>query len=235
MLLLHFLIAIAVITVGMASMPLPFTRELSVTSPLLTGNDVKIAQTLLSRDDRVPPSFIVSGTFDESSAAATSAFQSHVGLKVTGVVDSETAQKLLDTHSADGFKDDGFTAASRGYLYKIHIPVHTNRSIETISTLFDKDNNVLMTFTTRTHGHRDDGSSAPWPDFGNGDVGLNQFTSNGDTVTGLIELDLNTPEPDPALYVQLIILYKYIRVIIFFMVLHLHIYVCLSSECISLS
>ena len=47
--------------------------------------------------------------------------------------------------------------------------------------------------------YRDDGSNAPWPDFGNGDVGLNQFTSSGATVTGLIEVDLNTPEPDPDL------------------------------------
>ena len=48
--------------------------------------------------------------------------------------------------------------------------------------------------------YRDDGSSAVWPDFGNGDFGLNQFTTNGDTTTGLIEVDLNTPEPDPDLY-----------------------------------
>ena len=43
-------------------------------------------------------------------------------------------------------------------------------------------------------------SSNPWPDFGNGDVGLNEFTTNGNSVTGLIEVDLNSPEPDPDLY-----------------------------------
>ena len=37
-------------------------------------------------------------------------------------------------------------------------------------------------------------------DLGNGDVGLTQFYSNGNTVTGKVELDLNSPEPDPSLY-----------------------------------
>jgi hypothetical protein len=139
------------------------------------------------------------GVFDAASAVATSQFQKAAGLKVTGAVDADTAQKLLDLHSSDGYKDSGFTAASMGYLFKLHVPVHTNRSIETVSTLYDKENNVLLSFTTRTHGHRNDGSSAAWPDFGNGDVGLNMFTTDGASVTGLIEIDLNTPEPDPAL------------------------------------
>ncbi len=87
-----------------------------------------------------------------------------------------------------------------GYKYKVHIPVHTNRSIETFATLFDKDNNKLMTFKVRTHGHRADGTTQAWPDYGNGDVGLNQFSSSGNTVTGLVEIDLNTPEPTPSVY-----------------------------------
>jgi hypothetical protein len=87
-----------------------------------------------------------------------------------------------------------------GYLYKIVIPVYNNRSIETTSTLYDKDNNVVLTFTTRAHGHRNDGSSAAWPDFGDGDIGLSQFASSGATVTGLIAIDLNTPEPNSQLY-----------------------------------
>lgn len=107
----------------------------------------------------------------------------------------------IELHSADGVKDSGFTAASRGYLYKFFIPVYTNRSIESSGSLYDAQNNLIMTFPVRTHGHRDEGSpSAPWPDFGNGDYGLNQFTSNGATTTGLVEMDLNSPEPDPAMY-----------------------------------
>ncbi len=82
----------------------------------------------------------------------------------------------------------------------MHIPVYSNRSIESYATLFDAENNKLLTFRVRTHGHRGDGSSDSWPDFGDGDIGLNEFSSSGNTVTGLVEMDLNSPEPDPALY-----------------------------------
>lgn len=182
-----------------STMPLPFTRELYLTSPMMKGNDVLIAQTLLIRDEAVNP-ITTDGYYGNDSTEATKLFQQAHGLKVTGIIDSTTAQLLLDLHSADGYVDTGFTAASLGYKYKIHLPVYNNRSIETIATLFDANNNILVQFKARSHGHRNDGSQAPWPDFGNGDVGLNQFTSNGNTVTGLFEVDLNSPEPDPTLY-----------------------------------
>ena len=120
--------------------------------------------------------------------------------KNSGIVDAITAQALLDTYSNDNYKDSGFTAASMGYKYKFHIPVHSNRSVETISTLYDAENGVLLEFKTRQHGYRDDGSQAAWPDFGDGDVGLNQFSSGGNTVTGLVEVDLNSPEDNPQVY-----------------------------------
>lgn len=167
----------------------------------MTGNDVLIAQTLLKRDAAVDPSFVVSGVYAADSAKATIDFQAANGLPNTdGVLDSVSAQALLDLHSDDEYTDSGFTAASMGYLYKFHIPVHSNRSIETYSTLYDQNNKVLLKFKTRTHGHRADGTDEPWPDYGNGDEGLNQFTSSGNTVTGLVEIDLNSPEPDPAVY-----------------------------------
>eukprot|EP01040_Poterioochromonas_malhamensis_P024952 gene24952-31011_t len=87
-----------------------------------------------------------------------------------------------------------------GYLYKFHIPVHKNRSIEIFSTLYDAKGNVLLKFRSRTHGHRDDGSEATWPDYGNGDIGLTEYVDDGNTVTGLVEMDLNSPEPSPAIY-----------------------------------
>lgn len=40
--------------------------------------------------------------------------------------------------------------------------------LESVATLYDAENNVLMHFKARTHGRRDDGASYPWPDFGNG-------------------------------------------------------------------
>jgi peptidoglycan hydrolase-like protein with peptidoglycan-binding domain len=178
-------------------MPLPFYREIKLSNPSMTGNDVLIALTLLSRDDSVSSSYKADSSFESEDVDATKSFQKAVGLTASGVIDSATAQKLLDLHSADNYKDDGFTAASKGYLYKVHMPVNQNRSIETTATLFDANNNVLLTFPVRTHGYRDDGSHEAWPDFGDGDVGLNQFTSNGMTVTGLIEIDLNSAEPDP--------------------------------------
>lgn len=189
-----------VFQISAAAMPLPFTRELTVTSPMQQGNDVIIAQQLLNREQAVSPSLNVDGIFGNDCARATKQFQSVVGLKETGTVDSVTAQKLLDLHSADGIKDTGFTAASMGYLYKLYIPVHNNRSVETTARLFDKNNKELLSFRVRTHGYRNDGSHASWPDFGNGDIGLTQLYSNGDTMTGLIEVDLNSPEPDPTSY-----------------------------------
>ncbi|KAJ1391650.1 hypothetical protein B484DRAFT_459479 [Ochromonadaceae sp. CCMP2298] len=181
------------------AMPSPFYRELYATDPMMTGNDVLIAQTLLQRDAYVI-GLKADGVYGKDSASATSAFQSANGLSATGKLDTASAQLLLDLHEEDGYTDSGFSAASLGYLYKVHIPVHKNRSIETYATLFDKDNNVLFKFRARQHGHSGDGTDSVWPDYGTGEVGLTQLASNGNTPTGLVEIDLNSPEPDPNLY-----------------------------------
>ena len=184
-----------------AEMPLPFTRELAITQPLTTGSDVFIACSLLCRDDLVSlDSSKCTYGYDSSVEGATKDFQSAHGLDVTGVFDEKTATLVLELHSADGYKDSGFKASDMGYKYKIHIPVMTNRSIETRGTVFDAENIVLMTFPVRAHGLRDEATDDGWPDFGDGDVGLNEFTSNGNTPTGLVEVDLNSAEPDPAMY-----------------------------------
>lgn len=184
-----------------ATMPLPWTRELSLASPAMEGTDVSITQYLLLRDPASAGLGQVSGTFDAGTFSAVSAFQKAHALPSTGVVDTATAQQLLDLCSNDGVKDTGFTAASMGYKYKLHIPVHVNRSVETKATLFDANNVAMHTFTVRAHGHRDnDEGSAAWPDFGDGDIGLTQFAGSGDTTTGVIEVDLNSAEPNPQLY-----------------------------------
>jgi peptidoglycan hydrolase-like protein with peptidoglycan-binding domain len=183
-----------------AAMPDPFYRELSVTSPLLTGNDVLTVQTLVKRDKAVDPSLLVNSIYDEATAAAVTSFQASNGLKSTGIFDEITAQLLLDLHTDDGYQDSGFTAESMGYLYKFHIPVYKNRSIETFASLFDAKGNLLLKFRVRSHGYRDDGTEGDWPDFGVGDVGQTQFADNGNTVTGLIEMDLNSPEPYANVY-----------------------------------
>lgn len=187
--------------VAVAEMPLPFTRQLSVESPVMTGSDVFIACSLLVRDEAVTlEASACDYEYGSDDEEATRAFQGANGLGVDGVFGDKTANVVLELHSADGYTDSGFTAASMGYKYKVHIPVYTNRSIETVGTLFDADNNVMMTFPVRSHGLRDEATNDGWPDYGDGDYGLNQFTSNGNTPTGLVEIDLNSPEPDPAMY-----------------------------------
>lgn len=199
--MLSLLLTILLPCVLAAPMPLPWTRELLLAHPTMSGRDVTITQQLLLRDDAVS-SLSPSGKFDQATADAVTQFQTAHALSGVspGVLDALSAAQLLALHGADGVVDSGFTAKSLGYLYKIHVPVYRNRSIETNSTLFDADGKAMLTFPTRTHGFRDDGTHAAWPDFGNGDVGLNEFSSDGATVTGIVEIDLNSPEPDPASY-----------------------------------
>lgn len=188
------------------AMPLPWTQPLCLDSPQMEGSAVIIAQNLLMNDPSsiayYPSKFTVSGTYNAATNQAVQAFQTVHKLTVNGVLDSATAQALLDCCSEDGIKDSGFTASSLGYLYKISIPVLSNRSVEMTASLFDKDNKLIMNFPVRAHGHRDDNGAYPWPDFGSTppDFGLNQFTSNGNTVTGIFEIDLNSPEPNPETY-----------------------------------
>jgi len=71
--------------------------------------------------------------------------------------------------------------------------------------LLDSENNVLFRFPVRTKGHESDSngrgiSGVPWPDFNNTGNGLNEFSNSGMTVTGLVEIDLNTKESNNTLY-----------------------------------
>ena len=76
-----------------------------------------------------------------------STFQKANNLDTTGVFEETTANLLLQLHSADGYKDNGFTAASMGYLYKIHVPVHENRSIEIRISSHNILNNIINTLS----------------------------------------------------------------------------------------
>jgi len=184
------------------SMPFPWTRELQQSSPAMEGTDVFITQNLLKRDSSVPASLVADSIYGSETVNAVKSFQAAHKLQVTGNFDAASASALIVCCSDDDVKDTGFTARSMGYKYKISIPVASNRSVETIGTLFDADNNILVKFHARAHGHRDDGVNYPWPDFGSNppDDGLNEFTSSGNTVTGLIEIDLNSPESNAQLY-----------------------------------
>jgi len=135
--------------------------------------------------------------FAAEDEALVRQFQRGHSQQETGVFDEAVAQGVVACCARDGYRDSGASAGSLGYLYKIHIVAQQNRSIQQTGRLLDKDNNLIMTFTARLHGIRSDGTEQPWPDYGDGDYGLSEFAGLGNSVTGLIEADLNSPEDDP--------------------------------------
>ena len=199
----------------MASLlPLPFSRELLAATPPLTGPDVTILQNLLLRAEcnySAP-----TGVYDAPTGGAVACFQRQRTLNASGAVDNATAWHLLEALGDDGWQDDGRSAADLGdFLYKVLLPVHRNRSVETTATLLDAHNNVLLQFPARAHGHDVDAAGQridgiAWPDLTDDGcphasarqscVGLNTFSSSGATPTGLVEIDLNSPESSPELY-----------------------------------
>ena len=112
-----------------------------------------------------------------------------------------TRQNLEDSGSSSSstsMSTDSLPANASGHLYTLLIPVHRNRSIQTTATLLDAHNVKLYEFRVRAHGHDVAASGLPvpgqpWPHFSTG-VGLNQFSTDGNTPTGLSEIDLNSPE-----------------------------------------
>lgn len=74
----------------------------------------------------------------------------------------------------------------------MHVPLHRNRNIETIATLYECINGdttpkYLHSFKIRARGGTKDGHP------------LNQLTTNGDTPTGMSQIDLNTRFPESKL------------------------------------
>jgi len=180
-------------------MPPPFTRELYVTSPPMEGNDVVILQELVSRSPYVSP-VDMTGEYDAQTGSAVQKFQEGNNISpAKGVFDATTANALLALQSCDNYTDPGTPASQLGnYKYKIYVPVFNNRSWEHTAFLYDANNVMLHQFRVRTHG-QDSTAASPWPSYSN-TVGLNMFTSNGNTPTGLAECDLNSPEPNATLY-----------------------------------
>jgi len=189
---------------GCSLLPDPFQGGLLQTGS--TGHDVLIAQQLLSRS-RYVDSVTADGVFGNETETAVSAFQAGnklAGVTRAGAIDRVTANAILAHHTHDGYKDDGRSASAQGYLFKIILPVHRNRSIETIASFLDAENKELLRFRVRTKGYVEDGCGQiqrePWPSFNNTGDGLNMFSSDGMTPTGLVEVDLNSPEDEPKLY-----------------------------------
>jgi hypothetical protein len=170
----------------------PFSRPLAVTTPPTAGLDVYILQNLL-RHNGGASGVNVSSTYDAATAAAVAAAQTAAGLPPTGAVDAATAAAILSAMSDDGYVDDGAPPAASGHLYKVHIRVPANRSVEVPATLAGPDGAALLSFVVRTHG-ADQYPPGPWPTWNSSGPGLNQFSPDGATPTGLVEFDLNSPE-----------------------------------------
>jgi len=87
----------------------------------------------------------------------------------------------------DNYKDDGIMPP--GYIYKVFVPVYRNRSIETTATLYAANGSALHTFQVRAKGQNNAAGTS-----------MNQFCDDGETPTGLMSFDLNSPEDDSVEY-----------------------------------
>ena len=160
-------------------LPAPFSTP-SLSPTIGTHADVALLQYLLHRYTPSKCAWQDGGIYDALTTSCVREFQQnsiyHKPRRL-GHVDYVTAQSLLTDYIDDQYHDDGKSARSQGYLYKILIPVHHNRSIETTATFLDGDNNVVFTFPVRAKGHVSDGCgrSLPevWPNFNNSGDGLN--------------------------------------------------------------
>eukprot|EP00762_Andalucia_godoyi_P002637 ANDGO_03379.mRNA.1 hypothetical protein DFA_11980 len=159
----------------------PFSSDLALGG---SGDAVYVLQVFLSRMPNAPVGLSVSGKFDGLTTAAIRQFQSAQGLPVTGIADVYTQNLLYKMYEYDGYHDDLKGTLPDGILYKVHVPVRKDRSVEVQATLYDRNMAVLHTFTVRAKGQ----------------ANLTQFASNGNTPSGLMSLDLNSPESDPQEY-----------------------------------
>ena len=198
------LLIVLVSSTSSSSVPDPFDRVLSVGD---VDDSVEILKHLLCRSVNRKENCDVEkidNRFTNETKTDLSTFQREHHLKSDGKLNTKSANVLLSLYGEDGYVDDGKSAREIGeYMYKILIPVHTNRSIETNGTFLDSENNIMFRFPVRTKGHESwngKGITAPWPDYNSTGVGLNQFTHEGMTVTGLTEIDLNTKEGNSTLY-----------------------------------
>jgi hypothetical protein len=181
-----------------SSMPQPWTRVLEVANPAMKGTDVFILQNLLLRSTASLP---VTSAYDAATAAAVLSFQRLSGLSPDGVFGPLTAAAALTALSPDGFKWNGTAPGALGFKYMVHVPVHTNRSTESVASLIAANGSVVYSYVVRAHGidawDSEDDPPA-WPYFNDCCDGMAEFAGNGNTPTGLSLLDLNSPEPIPS-------------------------------------
>lgn len=163
------------------SLAMPFKETLKLTEPPMEGREVMILQNLLQRAKCIE--LVATGIFDEGTKKALNCYQKQQGLEPSdGALDPTTAISIVENLIEDGYRDDG--VIPEGMKFKLYIPVHKDRTIESEATLYDGKGNVLLRFLARTRGST-----------GTQGQRVNQLTTNGDTPTGLTTMDLNSPEP----------------------------------------
>jgi len=164
-----------------AQMPLPWTRELKLTNPVMTGNDILIASTLMSRCDCWPLDVSPSFAYTFAISSAVKQFQTHLHLSPDGIFGPVTANRTLMNFSYDRFDNNQIKASQYNAKYKIFIPVYDDslRNIQTIGHLMDADNKILLSFETRTHGQSNPPTQV-WPNYNDSigvsrDIAANKF------------------------------------------------------------
>jgi len=190
-----FLFEFNLLVLSSSLLPLPFIRPL-VLNPVnpVCGHDVAIAQNLLIRSIYVSINITLNGCFDLYSSQAVTEFQqgNNLNVPVLGLFDLEfTAPLLISLHLYDKYSDDGLFPEN--ILYKVHVQVYEDRTIETIAQLSialtpQLKPSLFYYYIVRTQGVITN----------NPIQRLNQLTSDGETPTGLVTFDLNSPESDPV-------------------------------------
>lgn len=166
-------------------MAAPFKRLLRVQQPILEGKDIVILQNLLRRHRLISKSLVANGKFDSRTRDAVRLFQLAEGVsRQDGILDVETGRKVGQLLMQDGYRFNGVIPDDCKLF--LHVPLHRDRNIETIATLYKCGNGgeVLHKFKIRSRGGTKNGHA------------LNQLSSNGDTPTGLCTVDLNSREPE---------------------------------------
>eukprot|EP00461_Guttulinopsis_vulgaris_P004674 UN04676 len=180
-------------------LPLPFLREFNYSSSkMVEGKDVYILQHLINRWDQ-KPNVAITSKYDSKTSQAVKNYKIARGLPANTDFTYDVAKQILADFLYDNYKDTGIKAADMGLLFKIHVPVYRNRSIETTATLYDAYNNPLHKYTVRTRAHTIYGEE-PWPSYDSATFGLNELTGWGYTPSGLTLLDVNTPEPEEVVH-----------------------------------
>ena len=125
-----FIFSLLIVLVSSSSsVPDPFDRVLSVGD---VDDSVEILKHLLCRSVNRKENCDVEkidNRFTNETKTDLSTFQREHHLKSDGKLNTKSANVLLSLYGEDGYVDDGKSAREIGeYMYKILIPVHTNRS-----------------------------------------------------------------------------------------------------------